>query len=217
MKKKTALVTGACGMDGSHLCDLLLEKEYRVVGMIRRNATRDLGNIAHLESEPDMDIIEGDVTDMSSMMRILQTVRPHEIYNMAAMSHVHTSFEQPLATLDIDTKGVVNLLEGVLTLGRRSRLFHASTSEMFGDQRGVLNERAPLSPRSPYGIAKIAAHHLVEHYRGLLKNRQRPIMPSEQVRRFLEGSEFQRVLSGEVTPTEYHKYQQRMLKELGVM
>jgi GDPmannose 4,6-dehydratase len=99
------------------------------------------------------------------MTRIIQAVRPHEIYNMAAMSHVHTSFEQPLATLDIDTKGLVNLLEAVLALGRRSRIFHASTSEMFGASPPPQSMETVLKPRSPYAIAKVASHHFIDLYR----------------------------------------------------
>jgi GDPmannose 4,6-dehydratase len=167
MKKKTALITGICGMDGSLIADLLLEKEYDIIGIMRRNATRDLGNAKHLEDK--IDIIEGDVTDMSSMMRIIQTTRPHELYNMCAMSHVHTSFEQPLATIDINTKGVVNILECIRNLGYSTRLLHASTSEMFGSSPPPQNLETIFIPESPYAIAKVASHHFIKLYRKAYK------------------------------------------------
>jgi len=141
MKKKTALIIGICGQDGSLLADLLLEKEYNVIGVMRRNATNNFGNVVHLENK--IDIFEGDITDMSSMLRIVRDTRPHELYNMAAMSHVHTSFEQPLATLDIDTKGVVNILESIKLLGYSTRIFHASSivfnTPVLIKYNGVLN------------------------------------------------------------------------------
>ena len=167
MKKKTGLITGICGQDGSYLADLLLKKDYNVIGIMRRNATKNLGNAAHLEN--DIDIIEGDITDMSSMLRIIQQVRPHELYNMAAMSFVHTSFEQPLATLEIDTKGVINILEAVKTLGYTTRILHASTSEMFGSSPAPQNLETIFQPQSPYAIAKVASHHFIRLYREAYK------------------------------------------------
>lgn len=163
MRKKSALITGVAGMDGSYLAEFLLEKDYQVYGIIRRNATRNLENVGHLEN--DIDIIEGDITDMSSMMRIIQSCRPHELYNLAAMSHVHTSFEQPLATLNIDTCGLVNILETVKCLGYSTRIFHASTSEMFGSSPAPQTMDTPLIPQSPYAIAKLASHHFMRLYR----------------------------------------------------
>jgi GDPmannose 4,6-dehydratase len=167
MKKKTALVTGLGGMDGSILADILLEKNYNVAGVIRRNATRDLGNAKHLENK--IDIIEGDITDMSSILRIIQSVKPNELYNAAAQSHVHTSFEQPLATIDIDTKGLVNILESVKCLGYSTRIFHCSTSEMFGSSSAPQNLNTAFIPQSPYAIAKIASHHFIKLYREAYK------------------------------------------------
>jgi GDPmannose 4,6-dehydratase len=163
MRKKSALITGVAGMDGSHLAEFLLEKDYHVYGVIKRNATRNLENAAHLEN--DIDIIEGDVTDMSSMLRIIQSCRPHELYNLAAQSHVHTSFEQPLASLSITANGIVNILECVKSLGYSTRIFHASTSEMFGSSPAPQSMETKFEPRSPYAIAKLAAHHFVKLYR----------------------------------------------------
>jgi GDPmannose 4,6-dehydratase len=161
--KKVVLITGCAGQDGSHLADLLLEKEYWVIGMIRRNATRSLGNIAHLENS--IDIEEGDITDAAFVSRTIQRSRPHEIYNLAAMSHVGTSFEQPLATLNIDALGVVNILEAVKTLAHSIRIYHASTSELWGDSPPPQNEETMMRPRSPYAISKLAAHWFIRMYR----------------------------------------------------
>jgi len=161
--KNTALITGVCGQDGSFLAEFLLSKGYRVVGLMRRNATHNLENAIHLEN--DIEIVEGDITDMSSMLRIIGAARPHEIYNLAAMSHVHTSFEQPLATLEIDTNGLVNILEVVRCLRPQTRIFHASTSELFGSSPPPQNFETPFMPQSPYAIAKLASHHFVRLYR----------------------------------------------------
>lgn len=163
MRRKSALITGVAGMDGSHLAEYLLEHDYHVYGVIKRNATRNLENAAHLEN--DIDIIEGDVTDMASMLRIIQACRPHELYNLAAQSHVHTSFEQPLASMDITANGIVNILEAVKALGYSTRIFHASTSEMFGSSPAPQDMETRFEPQSPYAIAKLAAHHFVKLYR----------------------------------------------------
>ena len=165
MKKKCALITGISGMDGSHLADYLLEKDYYIYGLIRRNATRDLGNAKHLEFNPNIDIIEGDITDMSSVLRIIQRTRPHEIYNFAAQSHVGTSFEQPIATFNINLMGIVNILESVKALGYTSRIWHAATSEMFGSTNPPQNEESLLNPVSPYAIAKVASYEMIKLYR----------------------------------------------------
>lgn len=161
--KKTALITGISGQDASFLAEFLLEKDYRVVGLLRRNATRDLGNVKHIENE--IDIEEGDVTDFASIIGTVQKCRPHEVYSLAAQSHVHTSFTQPLASFDINTKGVVNILESVKVLGYSTRIFQASTSELWGDSPPPQNEETIMRPRSPYAIAKLAAHWMVKLYR----------------------------------------------------
>lgn len=163
MKKKTVLITGIGGMDGSHLADFLLTRNYNVVGLIRRNATADFENAKHLENV--IDIIEGDISDMSSVLRILDGVKPHEVYNLAAQSQVHTSFEQPLATLSIDTCGLVNILEAVRILRPNTRIFQASTSEMFGSSPAPQNMNTPFVPQSPYAISKLASHHFIRLYR----------------------------------------------------
>ena len=167
MKRKTALITGISGMDGSILADSLIKKDYDVIGVIKRNATSNYENAEHLKDV--IDIIEGDITDMSSMLRIIKSTNPHEIYNMAAMSHVHTSFEQPLYTLDADTKGLVNILEVVRCIRQQTRIMHASTSEMFGFAPAPQNISTEFLPQSPYAIAKVASHHFVRLYRQAYK------------------------------------------------
>lgn len=163
MKKSTALITGITGQDGSLLADFLLEKDYRVVGVMRRNSRMDLGNAKHLENT--IEIVEGDITDMSSMVKTIQSFRPHELYHTAAQSHVHTSFEQPIATFEADTVGVLNILEAIKILGYSTRMFNCSTSEMFGKTPPPQGFDAPFEPNSPYAIAKLASHHLVRLYR----------------------------------------------------
>lgn len=167
MKKKTALITGICGQAGSFMADLLLEKDYEVVGVMRRNATMDLGNAKHLENKAD--IVEGDITDFSSMLKIIQSVRPHECFNFAAMSHVHTSFEQPIASFNIDAIGPINILESIKCLGYSTRVYLASTSELWGSSPPPQNEETIMKPRSPYAIAKLAAHWMGKLYREAYK------------------------------------------------
>jgi len=167
VKKKTALITGVAGQAGSYLAEFLLKKDYEVVGVIRRNATRNLENAAHLENE--IDIVEGDITDMSSMLRIIQDVRPKEIYCLAAQSHVHTSFEQPIASFNINTLGLLNVLESIKVLGYSTRIYQASTSELWGSSPPPQNEETIMRPQSPYAIAKLASHYLVKLYREAYK------------------------------------------------
>lgn len=166
MKNKTALITGICGQGGSYLAEILLEKGYKVIGMVRRNSTRNLENASHLENEVNLDLVEGDITDFSSVLKIIQQTRPNEIYNLCAQSHVHTSFEQPLATFNIDTIGVINILETIKCLGYfNTRLYQASTSELWGDSPPPQNEETIMRPRSPYAIAKLASHWMCKIYR----------------------------------------------------
>jgi len=161
--KKTALIIGVCGQAGSYLAEFLLEKDYRVVGVMRRNATADLGNATHLEN--DIEIVEGDITDFSSILKIIQLTRPQELYSLAAQSHVKTSFDQPIASVNINLLGVVNILESVKTLGYSTRIAQASTSELWGATAPPHNEDSYMAPRSPYAIAKLGAHWFVKMYR----------------------------------------------------
>lgn len=167
MKKKTALITGICGQAGSYMADLLLEKGYRVFGVMRRNATGDLANASHLEG--DVDIIEGDITDFSSVFKIIQQTRPHELFSLGAQSHVHTSFQTPVSTFEINTTGPVNILESVRLLGFPTRIYQASTSELWGSSPPPQNEETIMKPQSPYAVAKLAAHWMCNIYRKAYK------------------------------------------------
>lgn len=161
--KKKALITGIGGQDASYLSEFLLEKDYKVLGLLRRNATGDLGNSRHLENL--IDIEEGDIIDFASVYQLIKSFQPDEVYNLAAMSHVHTSFNQPLATFEINTKGTTNVLESVKIFNRNIKLFHASTSELWGSSPPPQNEETIMRPRSPYAISKLASHWMVSLYR----------------------------------------------------
>jgi len=165
--KKTALITGITGQGGSYLAELLLEKDYRVVGFMRRNATADLGMSKHLENL--IEFVEGDITDMSSVFKTVQLVRPQELYNLCAQSHVHTSFDQPIATANINFIGVINVLEAVRTLGYSTRIYQASTSELWGSSPPPQNEETLMAPRSPYAVAKLGSHWMGKIYREAYK------------------------------------------------
>lgn len=165
---KTALVTGCTGQDGSYLAELLLEKGYRVIGLVRRSAMEDkkLYNIQHLLSNPNLVLENGDLTDSASLWRLIQQYKPDELYNLAAQSHVGASFTSPESTFQINATGVLNCLEAIRTCSPKTRLYQASTSEMFGDNiNAPQSEATELSPVSPYACAKVAAHNLVINYR----------------------------------------------------
>lgn len=161
---KHALVTGITGQDGSYLAELLLEKGYRVHGIVRRKSRVDLGNAAHLEGK--VDFIYADMTDPVSLISAMRQSQADEVYNLAAQSFVGTSWQQPLATADINALGVANLLEAVRIVRPEARFYQASTSEMFGLVQEIpQTERTPFYPRSPYGVAKLYAHWLTRNYR----------------------------------------------------
>lgn len=170
-KQKTALISGVTGQDGSHLSDLLLSKNYRVVGIARRASTDNTERIKHVLSNPNFELIEGDITDYVSVDNIVNRYKPDEYYNLAAMSHVHTSFEQPLYTLKVDAEAVLIALEVVRKRSPKTRFYQAGTSEQFGknfdlvDGKKIQNENTPFDSRSPYSTAKIAAFHNVRLYR----------------------------------------------------
>jgi GDPmannose 4,6-dehydratase len=185
---KTALVTGVTGQDGSYLSELLLSKGYRVIGLHRRSSTNTHERINHI-SNPNFLLEEFDITDPTGCHNIVKTYQPDELYNLAAQSHVGTSFKQPSATFEIDTIGVVNLLEAVRLHSPATKFYQASTSEMFGrnysqDQNGKYqNEQTELLPQSPYGVAKTASYRMVQIYRsayelfacsGILFNHESP-------------------------------------------
>lgn len=165
MRKRIAFCTGATGQDFSHLAELLLEKEYKVYGMVRRVSTPRFDNIRHIIN--DIEIVQGDLTDQNSLDYLVRKIEPDEIYNLGAMSQVHVSFSQPELTMNVDGLGPLRLMESMRKFHPTAKFYQASTSEMFsGDpSQAPQDENTPLSPRSPYGIAKLFAHHCVRIYR----------------------------------------------------
>lgn len=161
---KRALITGITGQDGSYLAELLLEKGYKVYGLMRRKSVVDYGNADHIKDK--IEFIYADMTDLISLINAMQTSQADEVYNLAAQSFVATSWEQPLATAQIDALGVTNLLEAIRTVKPSARFYQASTSEMFGLVQEVpQKETTPFYPRSPYGVAKLYGHWITKNYR----------------------------------------------------
>ncbi|HET7467482.1 MAG TPA: GDP-mannose 4,6-dehydratase [Candidatus Dormibacteraeota bacterium] len=187
---KTALITGITGQDGSYLAEFLLAKGYEVHGVVRRSSTMNRGRIDHLQhanpSHPEGSkflLHYGDMTDSGGLNRLVKTVRPDEIYNLAAQSHVGISFDQPEYTGDADGLGTTRLLEAIRTMGLATRFYQASTSEMFGLSPAPQSETTPFHPRSPYAVAKLYAHWMTVNYReahnlfacsGILFNHESP-------------------------------------------
>jgi GDPmannose 4,6-dehydratase len=161
---KKALITGVNGQDGSYLAELLLEKGYQVFGMIRRKAVQDYGNAAHLQGK--IEFIYADMTDLVSLIHVMQRSQADEVYNLAAQSFVGTSWDQPLVTAQIDAIGVTNMLEAIRCTNPACRFYQASTSEMFGLAQEIpQRETTPFYPRSPYGVAKLYGHWITKNYR----------------------------------------------------
>lgn len=161
---KVALITGINGMDGSHLADLLLEKGYIVYGLERRVSTPVRRNTSHLVGK--INFIIGDLTDQKSLMSAITIAQPDEIYNLAAQSFVGSSWEIPNQTSEVNAIGVLNILEAIRQVKPDARFYQASTSEMYGNHGTIFaNESTPFRPRSPYGVAKLYAHHMVINYR----------------------------------------------------
>lgn len=161
---KKALITGVTGQDGSYLSELLLEKGYEVYGLMRRKSVVDYGNVEHLKD--NIHFIYADMTDLPSLIHAMKISQADEVYNLAAQSFVGTSWEQPLATADIDALGVTNMLEAIRTIKPEARFYQASTSEMFGKvQEMPQTEKTPFYPRSPYGVAKVYGHWITKNYR----------------------------------------------------
>ena len=187
---KRALITGITGQDGSYLAELLLGKGYEVHGVVRRSSTMNRGRIDHLEHAHPTHLAGarftlhyGDMTDSGGLNRLIMTVEPDEIYNLAAQSQVHISFDQPEYTGNTDGLGTTRLLEAIRATGRPTRFYQASTSEMFGLTPPPQNESTPFHPRSPYGVAKLYAHWMTVNYReaygifacsGILFNHESP-------------------------------------------
>ena len=166
-----ALITGVTGQDGSFLAELLLEKGYEVFGLIRRSSSFNTGRIDHIYQDPHnpdvrLRLLYGDLDDASSLNKILRDVRPDEIYNLGAQSHVRVSFDIPEYTAEVTGLGAIRLLEGIREVGIKPKFYQASSSELYGSVREVpQNERTPFYPRSPYGCAKAFAYYATVNYR----------------------------------------------------
>ncbi len=161
---KNALITGITGQDGSYLSELLLDKGYNVYGLMRRKSVVDYGNVSHIKDK--LHFIYADMTDYVSLVNAMKIAMPDEVYNLAAQSFVATSWEQPVATAEIDGIGVLNILEAIRFVKPDARFYQASTSEMFGLVQEVpQTEKTPFYPRSPYGVAKLYGHWITKNYR----------------------------------------------------
>lgn len=187
---KTALVTGVTGQDGSYIADLLLTKNYKVIGLHRRSSTNNFGRISHLSTNKNFFLEEFDLTDPSGTNQIIQTYQPCEFYNLGAQSHVGTSFKQPTTTFEINTVGLINILEAIRQYSPQTKLYQAGTSEMFGrnystakNGKKYQDENTTMLPQSPYGVAKLASYHMIQIYRaaynlycccGILFNHESP-------------------------------------------
>ena len=164
MAAKRALITGITGQDGSYLAEFLLEQGYEVVGMVRRTSTLNFQRIEQIQDR--LTLLSGDLADQISLLRLLDEVRPHEVYNLAAQSFVPTSWQQPVLTGDVSGLGVTRLLDAVRQVDPTIRVYQASSSEMFGKVQEVpQRETTPFYPRSPYGVAKLYGHWITVNYR----------------------------------------------------
>jgi GDPmannose 4,6-dehydratase len=192
MKSKIALITGITGQDGSYLAELLIRKGYKVHGIKRRSSLINTDRIDHLYQDPHEQkskllLHHGDLTDATSLIRIIQEVSPDEIYNLAAQSHVAVSFEQPEYTANADALGALRILEAIriLQMTKKIKFYQASTSELFGNAKQIpQDESTPFHPRSPYGVAKLYAYWITVNYReaygiyacnGILFNHESPV------------------------------------------
>jgi GDPmannose 4,6-dehydratase len=192
---KTALITGISGQDGAYLAQLLLQKGYRVCGLMRRSSTAEISNVRlrWLGIADDVELMDGDLTDLSSLARIVKESSPDEIYNLAAQSFVKASWQQPLLTGQVTAQGAGNILEAVRLWQPEARFYQASSSEMFGlIQEEMQSEKTPFYPRSPYAVAKLYAHWMTVNYResfglhassGILFNHESPLRGIEFVTR----------------------------------
>ena len=195
MNNPIAVITGITGQDGAYLAALLLDKGYQVFGAYRRTSSVNFWRIEELgiDQHPNLHLLEFDLTDLSSCIRLLQSTRPREVYNLAAQSFVGASFDQPIATTEITGTGALHLLEAIRIVDPSIRFYQASTSEMFGKAQAFPQvESTPFYPRSPYGVAKLYAHWMTVNYRetydlfacsGILFNHESPLRGREFVTR----------------------------------
>ena len=182
MAKPRALITGITGQDGSYLAELLLEKGYEVFGLTRRLSAANFWRIEHLQDR--LTLLPGDLLDQLSLIRAIEKTRPDELYNLAAMSFVPASWDQPMLTGEFNSQGVTRVLEAVRVVDPKIRIYQASSSEMYGKVREVpQKESTPFYPRSPYGVSKVFAHYITVNYResynlfavsGILFNHESP-------------------------------------------
>jgi GDPmannose 4,6-dehydratase len=164
LSNRTALITGITGQDGSYLAELLLEQGYKVIGMMRRSSVVNLDRVRHIQDK--ITLVQGDLLDEASLIRLLREFQPTEVYNLAAQSFVPTSWQQPVLTGEVTAMGVTRLLDAIMIVNRGIRCYQASSSEMFGKVQEVpQTEKTPFYPRSPYGVAKVYGHWITVNYR----------------------------------------------------
>jgi len=191
--KRTAFVTGMTGQDGPYLARLLIEKDYKVYGLIKRYSNPNLDNIRWLGIENDVELVTGDITDENSTNHLVKSLQPKEIYNLAAQSFVGVSWDLNKLTTEVNCMGPLNILNAIRTHSPNSRFYQASTSEMFGNATSEKqNEHTPFTPRSPYGVSKLYAHWMTVNFResyslfatsGILFNHESPLRGKEFVTR----------------------------------
>ena len=192
--KKVALVTGILGQDGPYLAKLLLQKDYKVYGLVRRYSNPNFSNLEYLGIEKQIEYVSGDLTDESSLYNAIKIARPDEIYNLAAQSFVGSSWDQAKLTTEVNAVGVLFLLNAIKTFSPATRFYQASTSEMFGlgNNNGIQDENTPFHPRSPYGISKVYAYWMTVNFResynlftcnGILFNHESPLRGRQFVTR----------------------------------
>jgi GDPmannose 4,6-dehydratase len=208
---KTALITGVTGQDGAYLARLLLGKGYRVFGTERAQQPNERARLEWLGVKGDLTTLQLELTDSGQIQRVLDRVVPDEIYNLAAQSFVHASFEQPIYAGEVTGLAVARILEALRNSGARARFYQASTSELFGNARNSpQDEETPFHPRSPYAIAKLYAHHITVNYReayglhtscGILFNHESPLRPPQFITRKVTLA-FARMAMGQQAPLE---------------
>jgi len=190
---KRALITGITGQDGSYLSQFLIEKGYEVYGAVRRTSSINTGRLSELDILNKINLVAMDLAEITNIQRVIEEIKPDEVYNLAAQSFVQTSFDQPIYTSEIDAIGVTRILETIRMLGSKIKFYQASTSEMFGKvQSSPQNEETPFYPRSPYGVSKLYGHWMTVNYReawdlhacsGILFNHESPLRGIEFVTR----------------------------------
>ncbi len=191
---KTALVTGASGQDGAYLSKLLLEKDYKIYGLMRRQSNHSFTNLEYLGVRNKIEYVQGDMTDEDSLINIIKLLRPDEVYNLAAQSFVGISWDQARLITEVNSLGVLYLLEAIKNFSIQTKFYQASTSEMFGDsnENGIQTEETPFHPKSPYAISKLYAYWITNNFKesygmfcvnGILFNHESPIRGLEFVTR----------------------------------